>query len=233
MVASSDIEYKRTKLIKQGKKQIDKRFELLAKWISETFNVKVLDIQEEFMKHNSKVKIAIHLESHEEVMKFREGDDWWTNFDSVKQNKIAEKYIEIGNLLKVPTDGVLGKVMKRDPKANDVFVSFSAFEPIAREEVNELMPEKRIEKLYEELELPEIWKISRCFGSATLFVYNDEQKDRIKNSAEFKLIEDKYFKLLKEYDEFNYWKRENFRFGIDSKQNFDDNYESNWYYYYK
>ena len=38
--------------------------------------------------------------------------------------------------------------------------------------------------------------ISRCFGSATLFVYKDEQKDKIKN-WEFKLIEDKYFELLK------------------------------------
>lgn len=34
------------------------------------------------------------------------------------------------------------------------------------------------------------------FWKATLFVYKDGQKDKIKNS-EFKLIEDKYFELLK------------------------------------
>ena len=233
MVASSDIEYKKTKLIKQGKKRIAEKFENLAKWISENYNVNVLDIQEEFMKHNSRVRIAVHLETHRDAMEFREGEDWWTNFDSTKQSEIAEKYIEIGNLLKVPTNGVLGKVVKRNPKVEDIFVSFSAFEPIAREEVNGLIPENRIEELYKELKLPEIWTISRCFGSATLFVYKDEQKEKIKNSAEFKMIEDKYFKLLKEYDEFNYWKRKNFGIGIDSKENFDDNYESNWYYYYK
>jgi ribosome-associated translation inhibitor RaiA len=233
LVASSDIEYKKTKLIKQGRKRIEEKFENLAKWISENYNVDVIDIQEEFMKHNSKVRIAVHLETHEDAMEFREGDDWWTNFDSVKQNEIAEKYIEIGNLFKVPANGFLGKVVKRNPKVTDIFVSFSAFEPIAREEVNGLIPENRIEKLHKEMKLPEIWTISRCFGSATLFVYEDEQKDRIKNSDGFKLIEDKYFELLKEYDEFNYWKRENFRIGIDSKQNFDDNYDSNWYYYYK
>lgn len=233
MVASSDIEYKKTKLIKQGKNRIDVKFEQLANWVSEKYDVNVLDIQEEFMKHNSKIRVAVHLETHDEQMVFKEGDDWWSNFDSVKQNEIAKKYIEIGNVLKLPTGGVLGVVIKRKPEVNDIFVSFSAFEPIAREEVNGLIPDKRIEKLYKELELPEIWTISHCFGSATLFVYKDYQKDKIKNTAEFKLIEDKYFELLKEYDEFNYWKRENFGVGIDSKQNFDDNYESNWYYYYK
>ena len=209
MVDSSDIEYKKTKFIKQGKKRIAEKFENLAKWISEKYNVNVLDIQEEFMKHNSKVRIAVHLETHQEEMEFKDGDEWWYDFDTVKQKEIAEKYIQNGNLLKVPTNGVLGKVVKRNPKVEDIFVSFSAFEPIAREEVNGLIPENRIEKLYKDLKLPEIWTISRCFGSATLFVYKDEQKEKIKNSAEFKLIEDKYFELLKEYDEFNYWKREN------------------------
>ena len=233
MVASSDIEYKKTKLIKQGKKRIAEKFEDLAKWISEKYKVNVLDIQEEFMKHNSKVRIAVHLETHKEEMKFKEGDDWWSDFDIIKQNEIAEKYIGIGNLLKVPSNGILGKVVKKNPKVGDIFVSFSAFEPIAREEVNGLIPENKIEKLYKELKLPEIWTISRCFESANLFVYKDEQKEKIKNSTEFKLIEDKYFELLKEYDEFNYWKRKNFGIGIDSKENFDNNYESNWYYYYK
>ena len=38
---------------------------------------------------------------------------------------------------------------------------------------------------------------------------------------------------LKEYDEFNVVKSEEFILRFDSKENFDNNYESNWYYYYK
>lgn len=233
MISSSDIEYKKTKLIKQGLNRIDKKFERLAEWISEKYKVNVLDIQEEFMKHNSKVRVAIHLETHRDAMVFGEGEHWVCNFDSVKQNEIAKKYIEIGNLLKVPKKGVLENILKRNPNVNEIFVSFSAFEPIAREEVNGLIPENRIEELHKKLNIPEIWTISRCFESATLFVYKDDQKEKIKNSAEFKIIEDNYFKLLKEFDEFDYWKRKNFGIGIDSKQNFDDNFMSNWYYYYK
>ena len=42
-----------------------------------------------------------------------------------------------------------------------------------------------------------------------------------------------YFEILKAYDEFGYLVEKDFAVNFDSKQNFDDNYESNWYYYYK
>jgi hypothetical protein len=233
LIESSEIEYKKTKLIKQGKNRIEKEFESIAKWISEKYNVNVLDIQQEFMSHNNMVRIAVHLETSEDELKFHESNDRWSNFDSKKQTEIAEKLVGNSNLIKIPTNKTFGKILKRKPAAKDIFVSFSAFKPIAMEETNTLIPEKRVSELQVELGIPEIWTISRCFDSVTLFVHKDEQKEKIKNSAEFKLIENKYFELLKEYDEFNYWKKEEFRIGIDSKQNFDENYESNWYYYYK
>ena len=42
-----------------------------------------------------------------------------------------------------------------------------------------------------------------------------------------------YFKLLEPYDEFSYFKQDQFKIGLDSKENFDQNYQSNWQYYYK
>jgi len=42
-----------------------------------------------------------------------------------------------------------------------------------------------------------------------------------------------YFQLLKQYDEFGYFKEDDFFIYLNSKENFDTNYESNWYYYYK
>lgn len=233
MIESSEIEYKKTKLIKQGKNRIASEFESIAKWISEKYDVNVIDIQQEFMSHNNMVRVSIHLETSEDELKFHESNDWWSNFDSQKQSEIAKKIVGNPNLIKVAFDKTFGKVLKRKPKTNDIFVSFSAFKPVAMEEANTRIPEQKITELKDSFNIPEIWTISRCFESVTLFVYKDEQKEKIKNSAEFELIENKYFELLKKYDEFNYWKRENFRIGIDSKQNFDDNYESNWYYYYK
>src|SRR5690606_23712426 len=115
------------------------------------------------------------------------------------------------------------------PKVKDIFVATSAFEPIAKEEVNSLIPEQRIKELIIEAKNDEIWTIARCFAKVTLFVFTDKQKAKFKTSDTFKKIENSYFELLKEYDEFNYWKREDFKLEIDSKQNFDDNYKSSWF----
>ena len=48
-----------------------------------------------------------------------------------------------------------------------------------------------------------------------------------------KMWGDKYFDFVKPFDEFAYFKRENIQVYLDSKENLNTNYESNWYYYYK
>lgn len=42
-----------------------------------------------------------------------------------------------------------------------------------------------------------------------------------------------YFAILKPHDEFDYLVQESFTVAFDSKQNFDNNYQGNWFYYYK
>ncbi|MDR2929130.1 MAG: hypothetical protein LBV41_13170, partial [Cytophagaceae bacterium] len=44
---------------------------------------------------------------------------------------------------------------------------------------------------------------------------------------------DKYREILRQHDEFGYYKRGRFNIYLDSKENFDKNYNSNWWYYYK
>ena len=45
------------------------------------------------------------------------------------------------------------------------------------------------------------------------------------------ILTEKYFNLLKDYDEFNYFERDSFMIYFDSKENFDKNFKSNWFYY--
>ncbi len=224
MFFPSDIQYKETKLIKQEKSRIDEKFKLLSKWVSENYNVTVLNVQEKFNEDNNDLRIDVHVETIKEELKLTMSEEYpFNDITTDKQEKIAEKHIQIINS---------SNSLNVSPKINNISIYCFAFERIAKEETNLLIPEKRIEEIYKELKLPEVWTISRCFECATLFVYKDEQKDYIKKSVKFEQIENKYFHLLNEYDEFNYWKREKFEIGIDSKQNFDDNYESNWIHYY-
>lgn len=61
----------------------------------------------------------------------------------------------------------------------------------------------------------------------------DEEVELHKNDGLLDDLKLNYFNVLQKYDEFNYITLDNFSIMIDSKENFDNNYASNWYYYYK
>lgn len=67
----------------------------------------------------------------------------------------------------------------------------------------------------------------------TVFFFTEKQlKEAVQSGLKQKLKE-VYFKLLQQYDEFGYYTLEECGLYFDSKENFDKNFESNWYYYYK
>ncbi|CAM1369374.1 hypothetical protein [Tenacibaculum xiamenense] len=223
MFLPSDIKYKETKLIKQGKSKIAKKFKSLSNWISDTYNVRVLNILENFNESANRLQIEIHVETIKEELKLTMSEEYYFNDISTKKRKeIVGKYIQLNS-----SDN-----FSSSQKIDNIFTYCFAFERIAKHEVTWLIPESKIEKIYKELEILEIWKILSYVEYIVLFVYKDYQIDEIKNSMEFKLIEEKYFELIREYDEFNYWKRDDIKIRVDSKENFDDNYNSSWRFYF-
>ena len=118
-------------------------------------------------------------------------------------------------------------------KTDNVWVCYSAFEPIARHEAIDNIPESKVIQLKKELDNKYLWEISKAFGGTTFFLHTDEQVKLYENSETRKVWANKYFDILEQYNEFGYFKREMFNIYLDSKENFDRNYESNWYYYYK
>ena len=90
-----------------------------------------------------------------------------------------------------------------------------------------------LEKFQKQFDNRDIWTISRLFTGVTIFLYTDEQLKFYESSPIKKEWADRYFDLLKTYDKFGYYHREKFDIYLDSKENFDNNYNSNWMYYYK
>lgn len=212
-----------------GQKTINPDFIELAQWIDKTYKVKTVNIiYDTFiaaMRRQSRLQICFEFER--ESLKFRDGA--LGNFHSDKQSAIAKKFKEILHKKKSLTD-----FFKPSPYVTDnILIVFSAFEPIARIEANENIQQEKIRELKSSLDNPDLWEISRAFGRTTFFVYSDEQVKSYENSHIKKDWTDKYFDILDQYNEFNYFKRDHFSIYLDSKENFDKNYESNWYYYYK
>jgi hypothetical protein len=110
---------------------------------------------------------------------------------------------------------------------------FSEFAPLACEEADSRLTDKQIEQLKAGLGNPDLWLISRCFGNVTFMFYTDQQLSKYDTAEVKEEYVSKYFELVKANDEFGYLSSSDFTVSFDSKQNFDENFESNWYYYYK
>ncbi len=163
-------------------------------------------------------RLQVILEHYDEAQKFHDG----YNFDKTKQQAIASQFLEIIN-------------RRPDHRydADGLFVVFSAFAPLARQEADSQLSEQEIEALKQRIGNPDLWKISRSFGYVTFLFYTDAQAEEYATKGQKEEYARMYFEILKPYDEFDYLSEDDFAVNFDSKQNFDENYESNWYYYYK
>jgi hypothetical protein len=231
----SDKEYQITKQIMLGRHVIPVELQPLADWIDKKFDVKTINLHYDIIE-DGRPRLGVYFEKQEEANSFHENGEF-TNYDSVKQNQISIKYKEIlaeQNLLeKNSFFDFLKRNNNKKYKSENIWVYTSAFEPIARIEANESVPQDKVTQLKTELNCKDLWEISRCFSGITFFLYTDVQVKKYENSEIRKIWADKYFDLLEPYNEFGYFKRDKFNVYLDSKENFDNNYESNWYNYYK
>jgi hypothetical protein len=79
----------------------------------------------------------------------------------------------------------------------------------------------------------QFWCIQRLAGPPIVFVHTDEQAAAVRASRLPTQWADTYYDIAKRHDEFGYLTRAEIAIMVDSKQNFQTNYSSNWYYYFK
>ncbi len=236
MIRPSDKKYKLTKQIMLGKTTMNPDFLPLADFIDKTFDVRTINIVYDTIEKGTRPRIGIYFEFEREKQSFNENNGV-AKFDIKKQKVIAEKFkqtiIEQGLIKKKGLFDFWTKSEKGKYQTENIWVYYSAFEPIARDEANESVPQNKVTQLKKELDCNDLWEISKCFSGTTFLLYTDEQVKQYETSETRKMWADKYFDILERYDEFGYFKRDKFNIYLDSKENFDNNYESNWFYYYK
>lgn len=221
MVSYADIDYILTKQILLGKADIIPDFSLLADFVDQTFGVKTINIVYDVIEENTLPSLDIHFVNEQERASFIDNETGV--YDRKKQKLIVDRFKEI-----VIEQGMINKY-----RTENMWAYFSAFKPIARAEANSAIPEELIKQLHKDLDCDDLWDISRCFAGITFFLYTDEQLKKYEISETRNMWADKYFDLLEPYNEFGYFNRDKFRIYLDSKENFDENYGGNWYYYYK
>jgi len=229
MVVCSDPEYKKTKLVKLGIEKINPAFMELAEWITTSYGTKVLNIYyDKITSDKNRPRLSIIFEFFEEAERFK---DRIGNFDETKQKVIADKFRQLQEKQN-KKQNISGRLFNGTGFATDrLYVIFTAFEPIAREEITKIVPEGKIEELQNVLAMQDLWKIYRQFSLTTFFFYTDAQLKRYSSDGTTEFLKQQYYNLLKHYDEFNYIKPDTYFIKFDTKENFDNHYQSSWFYY--
>jgi hypothetical protein len=233
MIVSTDPDYLDTKLVKQGVKKLDPIFQELADWINQKFDTPVLNIYyDKIDVDRNRPRLSIIFEYYQSVEKFR---DQIGNYETEKQNLIANQFRQILKSKLIPSRSFFDRLFKKSYASqfdtDRLLVIFTAFEPIAREEVNHKIPQLEIDNLKQELTLKNVWEIYREFATTTYFFYTDKQIEDCKADGTTQMMTQQYFDILKKYDEFDYIKPDTYFLTFDSKENFDKNFESNWFWY--
>jgi len=232
MVSPSDKEYASTKLIMKGEAKMEIDFMPLADYINKKYIVNTLNIIYDAIDNDTRPRLNIIFEKFEEAEKFKKK----FGFDEVKQREIATQFkmtlINQGLAIKKNIWNYFSPHNSDKYKTENIWIIFSAFEPIAKTEVTWKITKEEIQNLKSQLNMEDFWEIHKgTYGTPTFFFYNDIQATQNANNEARLLLTEKYFALLKKYDEMNYFKREEFFIHIDSKENLERNYEGNWFNY--
>lgn len=126
------------------------------------------------------------------------------------------------------------RLQRSAPTAEGILVCFEDFERVAKWEVHDLATAADLDGFIASLGLAEqFWCIQRFAGPPIVFVHTDQQAQALRASSAPTKWADTYFEIAKRHDEFGYLARSEIAIQVDSKQNFDTNFSSNWYYYFK
>jgi len=245
MYSTTDKLYKLSKEALRGKKQ-ELIFEELKRWTEKRFEINVIYIHYEFDKKDNRPKLHFIVENQKDYRKLmNNGNEFATGYNQKIQSEIAEKYSELLKIENQKIDdeiekGFVEKLLlniglKSSIKQNfkNIWVCYSVFSTVYSTEISADFSKEKINELIKKYKKDNIWEIHMSSFYITIFLEKENQIEESRKKPIFEKIKEEYFEIVKEKDEFGLFKKELINLTFDSKENFDKNYESNWYYYYK
>ncbi|HSF66558.1 MAG TPA: hypothetical protein VLA67_03910 [Nitrospiraceae bacterium] len=219
MILPSDDNYQETKRLKRSGAPLKSPFKEIAEWIAAEYRVRILNVVYDTVTYD-RPRLIVILETQKDALKLQDGASG--DFNKIDQRRVHERF-----------ETILAEQDDHRFNVEGLFVIFAAFEPVARMEANESVTKEELDRLKLKLNNKDLWEISRLFESVTFFFYTDAQVRKYEAAGLRDLYADEYARLLQAYDEFGYFQKRGVSANFDSKENFDTNYQSNWYYYYK
>ena len=223
MYFPSDKLYIETKFIKLEEKVLRKEFEELAKWAKEKLNITIINVSYSLINNKTLPALRIILESQKDydLMHGDANNPYNQRYNAL----IASNYLRILEELKM--EGA-----EKD-KAGHFHITYYVFSKVAIIECLNKIPKSDLHQIKAKFASNGLWEISIHHGSVILFYHKETDIEKNKISGISDQIKEEIISIALQYDEFGYLKKEPFFFGFDSKENFDEKYSGNWYYYFK
>jgi hypothetical protein len=221
-MTNRDKEYIETKNIRKGLLEKDSTFSEFYDAFFNEFNVKPLNIYVDILEHKNEGMLTTGrvLGTAPRLLVI---------LDSLKDSKLREKY-PYPSLEERASELFVEQYPKYSTYDNSIFTIFSSFKSTAcieaLNEVSELQMEELIRKMVDNL-----WCVKLFNSTIIVFCFADEQLESAKQMESE--IRELYFRSIKLYDEFSYFKNDEFIYvQFDSKSNFDDKYGGSWRNYF-
>lgn len=224
MITPSDNDFIETKAILSGSITPENDIVILKRWINKKFGIKALHIVQDHLNTLNKPRLNVIVEKYSDVDFFR---DERYNYDKKKQRLISEKFESIKDEIN-SVKTILLKLIGQ--KRDKYFVCFSAYIPVAKCDIINSIPKQKITEFIDGNLTPEIWKIH---DTSIVFVHKESDIEPYKSSSNFQKLNKDFINMVKPFDKNKYFDENKPHFSVDLKENFDNNYESNWFYYYK
>lgn len=229
----SDPASRKSRLAKQGQLVIDPAFETFVERFTAAFGFAPLWIEADTFKTPTGARARLDLCCEFSDQTRRIFGLWAPNWTRQQRQaaKIATETISAASWQLLfgqdkPTDFA-------DP-SKAVWVVSSSFEEVALSEVHDAVSAPRTREFEEGLGLgTAFWCTNRLWGAPVVFVHTEAEAVELRHSGVLREWAKSYFEIAKKHDEFGYLRVEGIDIRVDSKENFDRKYESNWFYYWR
>lgn len=167
-------------------------------------------------------RLNILLATEEDYKKVHcEGDQ--LVYNKTMQDEIKEEFLRLDK----------GENFVKKEKRSGFFVTYNNFSQEIKLHMVEQCKGEISKAIKQKYAANNIWQLSFLSGSVFVFFYTDSDLTNAKQAGVCNQIKLDCFDILKTQDEFHVFSFDNFAIYFDSKQNVDENYKGNLWYYFK
>lgn len=221
-VILDDDVYNETKEIVKGKRKQSPLLLEFSDWFRSKYSVKVLNIHFSKLEgpKEDRYKLNVVIENTQDYQKmYISSEELFSVPNKEYQEQITLEFQKLA----------LKHRFANESQLKNLFVTYNDFSDEAQVEAN-WKAAKEV-KTQIKSKYPIVWDVISMFSASVVFYYSDADIEVNENNGTSKAITDIYYSILKEYDEFGYYSRENISLKFDSKENLDKNYQGNLFYY--